>query len=190
MNDEYKDICMSLLKRSLLAVPFFTLSFFLLFRDNRCDLLQGFAMGLLGCAGIIAGATIVAFPLVRLIAEPSGSLFWPSEHFDRPQPMYSIPQSKRAKGLYEEALAGFEKIAEDYPEELQPYVEMIDIAIVNLMDPDRANRIYQKGLSTLKREEAKEALTRMFNAIRTRLHARPGNEAPVHQAYLDTDNNC
>lgn len=89
--------------------------------------------------------------------------------------MYSIPQSKKAKGLYEEAMAGFEKITEEYPDEVQPYVEMIDMAIVKLKDPERAHAIYQRGVSRLKKDEDKEALARMYGAIRTRLNARPGN---------------
>jgi len=124
---------------------------------------------------IVAGAIILASPLTRLLAEPAGSLFYPVRRFDRPQPMYSIPQSKRAKGLYEEAMAGFEKIAETYPDEVQPYIHMIDIAIVNLKDPDRANAIYQRGFSTLKQNDAKGELARMYSAIRTRLNARTSN---------------
>jgi len=71
--------------------------------------------------------------------------------------VYGIPRAKRANGLYEEAIADLEKIALEYPEELQPYVEIIDIAIVNLKDPERARQTYQRGLSVLKNEEAKES---------------------------------
>lgn len=172
--DQYKDIFINLLKRFLFAMPFFAFGFFVLFRAEG-GLFQGFAAGLFGCAALITGAIIIAFPLARLIAEPSGSLFWPGRYFDRPQPMYSIPESKRAKGLYEEAIAGFEKIAEKYPDEIQPYIHMIDIAIVNLRDSERANRIYQRGISTLRRDEDKHVLARMYNAIRTRLNHRPSN---------------
>jgi len=124
---------------------------------------------------MIVGALIVAPPLAELFAEPTGSLFWPSDQYDRPQPQYSIPQSKRARGLYEEAMAGFEKIAAEYPGETQPYVEMIDIAIVNLPDLPRAKAILQRGFSVLKKDEDREALVRMFCAIQTRLNSRPGN---------------
>ncbi len=72
-------------------------------------------------------------------------------------------------------MAGFEKIAETYPDEVQPYIHMIDIAIVNLKDPDRANAIYRRGISSLRRDEAKGELARMYSAIRTRLNAQPSN---------------
>ncbi len=77
--------------------------------------------------------------------------------------------------MYEEAIAGFERIAQDYPDEVKPYIEMIDIAIVNLKDPERANALYRRGILFLKKNEDKEVLARMYGAIRTRLNARPSN---------------
>jgi len=170
----YPQIVRSLVRRVLFAVVCFALGFFVLFRTGG-SMLEGYAGGLMGCACIIAGAIVLAFPLARLLSESSGGLFYPGRRFDRPQPMYSIPQAKRQKGQYEEAIAGFEQIAVDYPDEVQPYIEMMDIAIVNLKDPGRANAIYLRGVSAMKKNEDKETLARMFTAIRTRLNARPSN---------------
>lgn len=172
MNN-YRDITTSLLWRMLPTIAIGTLGWWLLATASG-----GWAATprlLFGMACLVAGATIIAPPIARLIAEPSGNMFYPSRHYDRPQPAYSIPQSKRAKGLYEEAMAGFEKIAEEHPDEVKPYIEMIDIAIVNLKDPDRANAIYQRGLSLLSKEDDKAVLARMYGAMRTRLNARPSN---------------
>ena len=103
----YPEILKSLALRSLIALPF---------------VLLGLTGGLSFAAPIllIAGAIIVAGPFARLIAEPAGCLFYPGEHASRPAPMYSIPESKRASGLYEEAISGFEQIAQDYPKEKKP----------------------------------------------------------------------
>ncbi|MBU0714475.1 MAG: hypothetical protein KJ964_03835 [Verrucomicrobia bacterium] len=166
--DRYGGLFIRLLKRVILAILLFVAGFYLLHQGNLGLLVIGFAP-------IILGAVIVAFPLAELFAEPTGNLFWPSEHYDRPQPAYSIPQSKRTRGLYEEAMAGFEKIAEEYPQEVQPYVEMIDIAVVNLHDPQRANAIFHRGVSILKKDEDRETLVRMYRAIQTRLNSRTGN---------------
>jgi len=125
-----------------------------------------------GMACFLVAATIIAGPIARLIAQPAGNLFYPEDHFDHPQPMYGIPEAKRKRGLYEEAMAGFEKIAEEYPNEIKPYVEMIDIAIVDLKDAGRANAIYRRGVSALKNAADKEILARMYSAIRTRLNSR------------------
>ncbi len=117
----------------------------------------------------------MTFPLARFLAEPVGTLFYPGTHSSKKAPMYGIPESKRAKGLYEEAIAGFEKIAEDYPNETKPYIEMIDIAIRDLKDPERANKIYQHGTSVLKKDKDKAVLSSMYTAISSRLNSKPSN---------------
>lgn len=128
---------------------------------------------LLGMLCLVTAAVLLAPLLARLIAEPFGNLFNPSERFDRPQPMYSVPQGQRAKGLFEEAMAGFEQIAREYPDEVQPYIEMIDIAIVNLQDQTRAAAVYQRGLAQLPKPGDRAVLTRMYDAIRSRLNPHP-----------------
>ena len=170
--NRYQEIFIRLLKRSILAAPFFLIGWYVLHKTTALD---NIGLAFFGLAIMIVGAIILAFPLAELFAEPTGNLFWPDERFDRPQPAYSIPQSKRARGLYEEAMAGFEKIAEEHPEETQPYVEMIDIAIVNLHDPQRAHAIFLRGVSVLEKEEDRATLVRMYGAIQTRLNSRPGN---------------
>ena len=87
--------------------------------------------------------------------------------------MYSVPQSKRAKGLYEEAMAGMEEIAEKYPQETRPYITMIEIAIVDLKDPKRASAIYDRGMSILKKRGDRHALTQMYLGNCSRLTDRP-----------------
>jgi hypothetical protein len=134
-----------------------------------------------GAAGIaspffgVIGAVIVAGPLARLLAYPAGWVYFPEKRFSCPPPMYSLQESKRAKGRYEEAMAGFAQIAEDYPDEVEPHIHMIDIAIVNLRDGERANQIFQHGIAVLKSEEDKETLARMYRAIRTRLDTKMSN---------------
>jgi hypothetical protein len=168
----YRNIFKQLALLGIIGFPLAIGGIIMLFRADSAHSPGG---GLFACAAIIMGAVILARPLARLIAEPSGNLFYPGQRFSRPQPMYSIPESRRARGLYEEAITGFEKIAEDYPGEVKPYIEMIDISIVHLKDPDRANEIYQRGVSLLKKEGDKEVLATMYSAIRTRLNAKPSN---------------
>jgi len=166
MNN-YRDIFLSLAKRSVPAVVVYLVGWRLLASAEG-----GWAAVwqlLVGMACLVAAAVILAPPLARLAAEPWGSLFWPGKRLDRSPPVYSIPQSMRAKGMYEEAIRGFEKISEEHPDEVKPYVEMIDIAIVNLRDAGRARQIYRRGISRLKSVEDREILARMCAAISTRL---------------------
>ena len=154
--NEYEPILGSLLVRLLIASPFF-------------------AIGLTGAAFIaspfftLTGAIIIAFPLARLFAEPLGSLFFPNKHYDRPQPIYSIPLARKQEGRYEEALAGFLQIAYAWPEQVQAWIEMVDVAITGLNDGPRAEKIFQQGMAALRDDAARQRLAEMYVAIKSQL---------------------
>lgn len=122
---------------------------------------------------MLGGGFILAPALGELVAEPLRSMFYPGTRASGPGPVYSIPQSKRANGLYEEAMSGFEEIAHEFPGDVKPYVEMIDMAVVNLHDGERARMIFYKGLTELENEEDKAVLKQMYEATMTRLHPEP-----------------
>jgi hypothetical protein len=167
MNADFKSILWAILRRAVSAA-------FALAIGTGLLLGAGDIFGMLfGFVFFLVAAIFVAGPIARLLAEPMGGLLWPKRYYDKPQPIYGIPQSKRAKGLPEEALAEYEKIAAANPGEVRPYVEMIDIAIVDFKDAERANALYQRGLACLPKPEDKDALARAYAATRTRLDPKP-----------------
>lgn len=118
---------------------------------------------------IVITAVILAPPITRLFSEPAGSLFMPDEHFDRKQPMYSIPESKKVKGFYEEAIAGYQKIADEYPDESKPYIEIISILAFSLNDMNRATDVYKKGLAKLTSSKQRQALSTFFRHLKNKV---------------------
>jgi len=129
-------------------------------------MIAAFALILLIMAGIIVISILLGPPTARYLGQRAGRLYFPDEKFSEPQPMYGIPESKRAAGLHEEAIAGYEEIAQDYPSELRPYIEMIDISLTELRDSNRADEIYQHGISLLEREDDRKHLANAYRAIR------------------------
>jgi len=117
------------------------------------------------CAGIIIISIFMSFPAARRIAEPWGGIFFPAERFKQTKPMYSIPESRIANGMYEEAMAEYEKIILEYPSEMKPYLDMMTVAMDYLRDPDWANTIYQRGMQTLEDKRIKEQLTQAYHAL-------------------------
>jgi tetratricopeptide (TPR) repeat protein len=122
-----------------------------------------FAMGF----GILA-AIIIAPTIARGFVGWLYDRFSYSEKYDRPAPMYSIPQGLRKNRRFEEAIEAYEQIAEDYPDELKPYLEMMDIALGELKDPDRAELIYQQGLLNFTDPNHRERLARQRSGLRLR----------------------
>lgn len=123
---------------------------------------------LLGFLFFLVAALFVAGPIARRLAEPAGNLLWPRTFDAKPQPMYGIPQSRRAKGQFEEAIAAYARIAADFPGEIRPHVEMIDIALADLHDPARAEAIYLHGAAVLENPDDRELLAQAYEALRAR----------------------
>jgi len=134
---------------------------------------DGFARLL--CSLFFAGILAVAIgpPLCELMAEPIRGLFYPVQRFDRPQPIYGAPASKRARGHYEDAIAGYKQLAVDYPEEIQPYLALIEIAAIDLKDPERARGFYRRGMTLFTDPGRRDVLSRHFEAQLSRLTGKP-----------------
>ena len=168
MNPEYRDILGSLLRRAVPASLALALGTgILLGTGNVLMMLVGFFF-------FLVAAIFLAGPIARWLAEPLGGLLGPKRYYDTPQPMYGIPQSRRIRGRPEEALAEYEKIAAAHPAEVRPWLDMIEIALTDLHDPERANAFYQRGLAALTRPDDRDHLARVYAATRDRTPPRPG----------------
>ena len=126
-----------------------------------------------GMVLMFTGVFLLAIPLASLLSEVAGSIFLPEERFRRPPPMYGIPESKVQAGAFEEAMSGFEAIAEKYPKELKPWLEMIDIAAVHLKDLSRTQQIYGRAMVAMPKEEDREVLARCYRAATSRIDPDP-----------------
>jgi hypothetical protein len=162
----YRNIVREQVWRLAAGLPLLAAGGYLLFTTGRFGAFAWLPFGLAG--GILVGPLIT-----ELCAEPLRGLFYPRRYAARPAPMYGIPESKRAKGRYEEAIADYERIAAEYPGELRPYVGMIEIAIVNLRDPQRAARVFERGVAALEDPDARDALARVYSGVRTRMEEQP-----------------
>lgn len=167
--DQYREALVSLARRAIIGMPFLIVGFVFLLRTDGCSRGEALIRGLLGCSAIIVSAIILAFPLARLIAEPAGNLFYSRKRLSRPLPMHSMVEAKRKRGEYGEAMMDYEKMVQEYPQEVKAYIAMIDIAIVDMKSGEKADGILAQGIATLSRDEDREILTRMHTAIRSRL---------------------
>lgn len=154
-----------LIVSGVIALPLFVAGWILMPTEGSWGAVSSILGGLL-C--FLLGAVVLAIPLAGLFAEPWGSLYFPKGNLQAKAPMYGIPQAKRKKGLFEESMADYEAITRDHPGELRAYVEMMDMAVVDLNDPSRAECIYEQGLLTIQNEDDRRSLGVMYRAIASR----------------------
>ena len=174
MNAELKDFLFSILWRVLLAGMLLMLGTAILIAAGPAGALVGFGL-------FLAASIVLAIPIATMIASAFDRFLWSKSYYDKPQPMYGIPQSRRAKGQLEEALAEYEKIAAAHPDEVRPWLEMIDLAVHDLKDARRANAIFQMGIARLKKPADQDALAQVYAEVLTRLDVRPQRPPlPLH----------
>ncbi|MBN1669546.1 MAG: hypothetical protein JXR37_00835 [Kiritimatiellae bacterium] len=158
-----------LLVRLLMAVPLYVLACFL-FCCSPGGPFLGVPLAAL-CIGF--GSVLLVPPLLDIMTEPVASLLWPGRRRDKPLPTYGPAEARAKMGLHKEAIAAYEKILEEYPQELKAYIGIIDVNITRLQKPALAEVVYRRGLAALKSQEDRDNLTRMYNAIRSKLDAPP-----------------
>ena len=149
--------------RLLIAVPFFILAWICI---GNAVQEKGLILNLLGgVVCLLIGVFSIGKPLAGLFAEPSGSLFNPDDPTGSTLPMYSVPKAKFKKGQYEEAFLEYQKIAEEFPDEVKPYLEMMNIAGYNFKNREQVEEIYRVALVTIKDDKKREMIERTYHEI-------------------------
>ncbi len=121
------------------------------------------ALGFPGLALAVMGAIIIAPDVSSLIVW----LFTEHRSPNR-QPVYSIPESLVKRGKYDEAEAAYDMIIDEFPDELKPHFDLITMAVLEFDDVDLARKYYERGLSKLRTQRAKDELTRFYPVLLSR----------------------
>lgn len=164
MLDERRALLWSLARHAVATTPFLAATWYL-FSSTVGDVAN---KRLLGLACGVTAAIIIARPIATLISESMGSLFFPRAGA-RPVPGYSLADAQRKRGQFERALIEYEKIAAEFPGELRAHVAMLEIALINLHDAERARATLTKGLALLPDEPMRLQLMRAHRALLRRV---------------------
>ena len=162
--------------RVLIAGPFFVASgvLMVLGASGRGGMMGVYVLFCLGVAALIVGAIIVIPVITGAIGSSvASSLFLPEREIE-PAPRYSMAQAMIQRGEFEGALARFREIADEFPQEVRTYVEMIDVALSRLKDAKRAEGFYRQGLAALVSPEDRGKLTHSYEILRTDAARRVG----------------
>jgi hypothetical protein len=173
--DNFREIFSSLRWRLVIAIPLFAVFVKLvLFAPSEGGLSDAGPL-FAGMACLVLGAIVLCPPLARLIAEPAGWLFYSTRPITHGQPTYEAFEALLAAGKHEEAIACLEKLAGTYPDEVRPHVEMLQISMLKLHDPERTEQLYLRGMQMLRKREA--AITQLYVRMKAETSS-PGIDQP------------
>lgn len=174
MTDSEHGFFGSLLRRGLCSAPFFLIGIGLLFKAaGGGGSLFVFTLVCYGATFLLVGAIVIAPVFTGVIADTlAGGLFTPSggrPHF----PPYSLPESLVKKGRYDEAIEGFRKIADQFPEDLRPWLEMINVAVRYQRDADKAFEFYSDARGRFTHPADRQRLLENYKALKSLDGERP-----------------
>ena len=133
---------------------------------------------LIGVPVAIVAGMICAPAFCEVLAHPFGALVCPEKRFDRVPPRYSVAESKASNGRFEEAIEEYEKVLTEHPREFQAYSAMLDIAALQLEDPDRAARIYDRAVAAIAGGDERRALDRQYEDALEALQRTRSRQGP------------
>lgn len=135
--------------RLAVAVPALVIGMVILVQGLRAGALAAaFAMLLATACFVVAGIMIAPWVAERLGNAGAGILY-PDRRFTGPQAIHSLAEGKRAQGLAREALAQYERVLAEHPQDLPCFVAMMDTAARDLRDPVLAQGFYRRGSEQL-----------------------------------------
>lgn len=142
-------------------------------RGQEEGLPGGMLMIVAAHGALIVAAFLLARPVAGWIGDLMANLFMPGERFSRPQPMYSIPESRMAAEDYAGALQAYEELAAEHPGEIAPHLRMMEIWLRVYRNPAAARTVRDKALLSIKGRRNKEQFAAAADVV---LAAAPGGE--------------
>lgn len=152
MSSREPNVLKLLLKRLLISLPFFVVSFYLMSR-----------MSYAGPLLLTIPAFLLAGPLIAMLTSSSGSVFFPMKKSrGKPPPMFSIPAARIREGDFGEALEIYRDMILKNPRNLELYRQTLELLLLRMQDPDMARKIFHDGLKNLKDQNKKKTLAQEY----------------------------
>jgi hypothetical protein len=167
MNAQTRDFFKSFLIRLLIAAPLVGIGLWLVGGSaSRGGYMNVFIGVCFAAFFFIIAACIIVPPILDLVASVGlSSVLFP----DRPQdvvPLTSVAEGLVKQGEYEKALARYDEEVLKFSQHLDLRLAMIEVALVKMGDPERAEELYQTAMDALLDPADRGTLTRLYHDLR------------------------
>ena len=124
---------------------------------------------------ICAGGFVMAPGLARGVAAPMGRLFYPHKPLE-PAPLFSLSRGLRHQGRFNDAMNEYRKVISEFPDAKDAYLEMIDMAVLEMDDRSLGRKILLEALVAINGDVLHRELRDCFDCActaNTKANAEP-----------------
>ncbi len=162
MSDKQKT-WMQFWRRGIIGFPLIIGGLVMMFSALKMDNpVVGGINGGFGGFIILAGAIIIGPPIARLIGVKGGALYYPDGTKEGERVNFSLFNAMKKKGQYREAMEFLEEAVIEYSGDARIFLEMIDLVMHELNQPERAETIYKQGLLAMETDKGREMLEKNY----------------------------
>ena len=130
-----------LLKRFLIALPFFVVGVILMTPVSLASIF--------GILPMVFGGFLLAKPLVTLLGNSAGSLLFPQSTGSEVHHMFSITEARIMQRKYDEALRLLRDMIHEDPDRLEVYQRIMKLAVIKMKQPEIAKDAFHAGLENI-----------------------------------------
>lgn len=114
---------------------------------------------------IVPAAILLTIPLLEVIEHLAPGIYGSNQWRSRPKPTFSIARGLKKQEKFGEALEVLERLAREEPQETDIWLEMLEIALMDIKDRDIAESIYRDALSVLENQDSRTLIARFYTNI-------------------------
>ena len=110
-------------------------------------------------------AILISIPMRDLFSHLFPNVFFAYRWRDRPKPTFSIVRGLKKEHRYTDALAELHRMAEEESQEVDIWLEMLEIALIDLRDTILGEKIFREGISILETQSSRDMIQRFYSNI-------------------------
>lgn len=110
-------------------------------------------------------AVCIAIPLVEIWSHFFPDFFHSPQWRKQPKPTFSMVRSMRKEQRFEEALAELRRMTGTDPQEVDIWIEMLEIALIDRRDKALGETVYRDAYSMLEKEDDRQLVHRFYKNI-------------------------
>ncbi len=122
----------------------------------------GLAFVLLSIPVIALG---IAMPLTEIFSHFCPNLFYPARWRKHPKPTLSIARSLKKAEKYDQALNELRRLTQTDSQEVDIWLEMIEIAMIDMKDKNLGEQVFREAYSILEKEDKRSVVKRFYSNI-------------------------